>query len=493
MRTWVRVALIALLLLLLAGIGVYAIVWPPPPLAPAPTGAVLDGVTLIEPGTSRRESMRLAVEGERIAAIEPAGMPSSGPYAGMYVLPGLTDMHVHFPPPSLPGQTELFAFLYLYHGVTTVRDAGDTDGQSSAPARSGVREGRFAGPRIFACGPFVDGDPPLWKNSIVVHNAEEGRVAVRTIAEGGFDCVKAYNQLDGESLAAIREEAHARGLKVIGHVPGRVPYEDAKLDDAQHLIGIAPPPADKMMFPLILRQWLALDGMRRQAMIDASLAEHISNTPTLVTIDRLIAQADREAVVREPDAQMLPRFYRDVVWNPQIGFTAARGLAPADFEMIRQAEAVQLATVKRMFDAGVELHTGTDTLIAFVVPGAALHRELGLFVKAGLTPEQALMLSTRISPRFLGVEGLGELRPGAPAELVVFREDPTKSLEALSSIAAVVRGGRLYTRAALDAQLASYRAHYDSPLFDALVNPLVKRVLAASVPKDDHADATPSD
>ena len=186
---------------------------------------------------------------------------------------------------------------------------------------------------------------------------------------------------------------------------------------------------------------------------------------------------------READALLLPRFYRDVVWNPEIGFDAARTLGPEGFEMVRAAQRVQLRTVKRLFDAGVELHTGTDVLVPFVVPGAGLHRELRLFERAGLSPEQALALSTRSSARFLGIEGLGELRVGAPAELVVFREDPTRDLAALDAIAAVIRDGRLLTREALDGEFARYREHHESALYDALVTPLVRRVLAATLPK----------
>ena len=487
MRIVVRIVLALALLLATGALAVYWIVWPRAPLPLPERGGVLDGVTLIEPGATRRSGMRLVVDGARISRVEPASGVANGPFAGMFVLPGLTDMHAHFPPPTLPGQTELFAFLHLFHGVTTLRDAGDTDGQSTEPARRGVAAGRFAGPRILACGPFVDGDPPLWRNSIVVRTAEEGRAAVRRVADAGFNCVKAYNELDATTLEAIRDEAHARGLPVIGHVPRRVPFEVARLDDAQHLIGVPPPLADSSIrFPQILRAWLALDPARTEQMVEASLRHHIAHTPTLVTIDRLATQADRAAILHEPDALLLPRFYRDVVWSPDIGFSAARGLGPADFTMVREALEVELRTVKRLFDAGVELHTGTDTLIAFVVPGAALHRELRLFVRAGLTPEQALMLSTRVSPRFLGIEGLGELRPGAPADLVVFRQDPTQDLKALDSIAAVVRDGRLFTRERLDAQLARYRRHYDSAFYDALIVPLVRRVLAATLPSSRH-------
>lgn len=462
-----------------------AVVWwilrPPAPLALPAAGATLDGVTLVEPGASRRVGMRLVVSGDRIESVSAMQGDADAPFAGATVLPGLNDLHVHFPPPSLPGQTELFAFLYLYHGVTAVRDAGDPDGTSTAPAREGVAAGRFAGPRVLACGPFVDGEPPIWKNSIVVDGPEAARAAVRTVADAGFDCVKAYNELDAASLAALHEEASKRGLPVIGHVPWRVAFEAAQLDDAQHQIGVPPPLEERLRFPWILAAWANVDDARRELIARASLANGTAHTPTLVTTERLAAQVDFDAARAEPDTKLMPRFYRDVIWSPESPISAAGLLAPEEFEMVRRAHRAQLRTVRLLHEAGVEIHSGTDTLVAFLVPGAALHRELRLFVKAGLTPEQALEISTRTSARALGVPGLGELRPGAPAELAIFREDPTRSLDALDTLVGVVRDGRLYPREELDAQLRRYREHFESERYDALVTPLVRRALASTV------------
>jgi imidazolonepropionase-like amidohydrolase len=158
---------------------------------------------------------------------------------------------------------------------------------------------------------------------------------------------------------------------------------------------------------------------------------------------------------------------------------AAR-LDAAGFARLRRAFAALQRAVRRMGKRGVRLHTGSDCLVAFVVPGASLHRELRLWVEVGLAPEQALRASVRDSAAALGVPGLGELRPGAPAELVILREDPTLDLAALDGIAGVVRDGRLYTRELLDAQLARSRAHHEGALYDAIVTPLMRRVLAAT-------------
>jgi hypothetical protein len=253
------------------GAGVYAIVQPPAPLVLPEQGVVLEGVTLLRPGEGRETQRRLVVRGGTIAAIEAARPDASGPFAGMYVMPGLADLHVHFPPASLPGQGELFAFLLLYHGVTAVRDAGDVDGTATGPVRRGVAEGRFPGPRVFACGMFVDGEPPLWKNTLLARNPSEGQQAVATLAERGFDCVKAYNELDAPTLAAVREAAHARGLPVIGHVPRRVPLEDARLDDVQHLTGVSLASDPALEFPERLHEFETLDEARLERVIAASL------------------------------------------------------------------------------------------------------------------------------------------------------------------------------------------------------------------------------
>jgi hypothetical protein len=217
-------------------------------------------------------------------------------------------------------------------------------------------------------------------------------------------------------------------------------------------------------------------------MIDASLEFDIANTPTLVTIDRLIATRDYAAIQQEPDASLVPAFYRKVVWSPVEGISAVRGIRDADFDMIVAAREVMLETVARMHERGVRLHSGTDSLVAFVVPGAALHRELRLFERAGLTASAALEISMVASAEFLGVPKLGRIETGAPAELVIFGQDPTRSLDALDSIKGVVRDGRLYTREALDVQLQRYRDHFENRLYDAILTPLVRSVLAANAP-----------
>ncbi len=482
--TWRR-ALLGFVALLLLAVG--AAVWkllPPSPLPLPARGVVLTNVTVINPGRERLAGRTLVVEDGRIASIEPtaAGAPANPAFDGAFVIPGLIDMHVHFPPDAGLRQTELFAFLFLEHGVTTVRDAGDVDGTATAPARAAARSGAFPVPRVLACGYFVDGPGSIWKNSLIVSEPAEAEAAVAKIAAGGFDCVKIYDQLTPESLAAIRQAAAARGLPLIGHVPRRVRFEVARLDDVQHLTGVAPPAGgDLRPFPKNMVAWREVDDARMDFIVQTSLRLGISHTPTLVAAERLRAMQDYAALREVPDAQLLQRFYRDVIWSPTEGLPILRRLETSDFPVLQDAGERGKRLVKRLHDAGVPVFAGSDTQNPFVVPGASLHRELQLLVDAGLTPEQVLAAATTAPGAFLRVPGLGRIEPGAPADLVVLRADPTRDLAALSTLEAVVAGGRLYTRVQLDAQLARYQQHFNGSFYDEVSVALVRRALARIV------------
>ena len=69
------------------------------------------------------------------------------------------------------------------------------------------------------------------------------------------------------------------------------------------------------------------------------------------------------------------------------------------------------------------------------------------------------------------------LPPRDAADLLVFRADPTRDLDALDSLEAVVADGRLYTRSELDAQLARYQELAEGTLYDAISVMLVRRAL----------------
>ena len=83
----------------------------------------------------------------------------------------------------------------------------------------------------------------------------------------------------------------------------------------------------------------------------------------------------------------MPRMFRDVVWHPQDGLAIWRNLTPEQLAHLADSEPKGAELVRRLHAAGAELHLGTDTQQPFVVPGAAMHREMELFVQAGIPVE----------------------------------------------------------------------------------------------------------
>jgi imidazolonepropionase-like amidohydrolase len=118
----------------------------------------------------------------------------------------------------------------------------------------------------------------------------------------------------------------------------------------------------------------------------------------------------------------------------------------------------RFATVGALSRAGVPLLAGSDTPVAPAVPGAAIHEELALFVRGGLTPLQALRAATWEPARYFNAtDSLGTVATGKVADLVVLDANPLLDIANVRRIHAVVANGRPFDRVALDALVAAAR------------------------------------
>ncbi|MGH7925325.1 MAG: amidohydrolase family protein [Candidatus Binatus sp.] len=457
----------------------YSLVSTPAPLSVKQSDFDLEDVTVINPGMDRREHVTVRVKGSTIAAISAfAQSPGrlSPPFAGSFVLPGLIDMHVHHPSKRLQTDVRYFDLLHLAYGVTTVRDCGSVDG-STLELRSQIKEGQFPGPRIFACGRIIDGDPPFWPGATIARNYREGSITVDQFAASGVDCIKVYSNLSADALAGVRTEAKKLHLTLVGHVPISVPIEDAGLDDVQHLTGVPglPVVAPSGLIDAILAGWDSIDESRIDLVVRSALLHGTAHTPTIIVLEQLLRLQDYRELRNDPAAQLLPRYYREVLWSPG---RIAGWTPPALDEVTRNRISKNIRlVVRRMHEAGVTLHVGSDTLNPFVVPGAALHEELANFVESGFTPEQALEAATRGNGASLREPQLGILAAGAPADMIVLSKDPTGDLAALSTIRAVIARGRFYSKSELDNSVDQYRKYFGGWTYDHLMT-LIFRLFA---------------
>jgi imidazolonepropionase-like amidohydrolase len=447
---------------------------PDAPLPAARGRYDITGVTVINPARERRSGATIEVSDGAIAAISDASAAPASEYAGCFALPGLIDMHVHLPPHNALKLTVGTSLLFLAHGVTTLREAGDIDGTTVEAARQLLREDTHPVPRVYFCGPFICAGKAPFKNTILLEDASPAaaEAAALRVKALGASFMKFYEGLTEPMIRELERAGAKHDLKIMGHVPAGLSYEEARISEVQHFLGV--PELSTLEGPDLINRasdWHAVDERRMDAIVETSLKFGIANTPTIVTSQKMLCYRDYEAARGKPEFSMVPPFYLDVVWHPEFLPAGLRFTGDYMERQVAPAIAKKQRLTKKLFDAGAKLFLGTDVALPFVVPGKSLQEEMALFVGAGIGLEQVWKLATADAADRLGVSALGRLQNGAPADILLFRRDPTERLENLSSLEAVIAAGKLYRVSELKRAVQANQAYFASPL----IKPLAKR------------------
>jgi imidazolonepropionase-like amidohydrolase len=124
-----------------------------------------------------------------------------------------------------------------------------------------------------------------------------------------------------------------------------------------------------------------------------------------------------------------------------------RGMTSASTaDQMRTRMAQTLAVIGALHHAGVPIVPGTDTGLV----GHGLHREIELYVQAGMSPLEALQSATIVSARAMGLDrDSGTIEAGKRADLILVSGDPLQDIAALRHVTRVVAAGRIYDAAAL--------------------------------------------
>jgi hypothetical protein len=178
--------------------------------------------------------------------------------------------------------------------------------------------------------------------------------------------------------------------------------------------------------------------------------------PTL-TVQRAVTMLGDAAFTNDPRLKYIPAYIKQG-WNPKDDIRL-KNLTSEDLSRARESFQKVLDRVGEIRRAEVEILAGTDTPNPYCFPGFSLHDELALLVKSGLTPMEALMVATRNAAKFLGLlDSLGTIEQGKIADLVLLDANPLAEITNTQKINAVVTGGKLFDRAALQAMLSQVEA-----------------------------------
>ncbi|HJW31722.1 MAG TPA: amidohydrolase family protein [Holophagaceae bacterium] len=358
---------------------------------------------------------------------------------GKTLIPGLWDMHGHT-------SDETDSFLTLAGGITTYRDLGNEARRRDALAAA-FESGELAGPRILKCL-LIDGPGPTSAQfGAKVATEAEAKAVVAQAAKEGYLQIKLYGSLDKNLVPLLAREAHARGLRVSGHIQKDFsPKEavEAGYDEIQHiyfpLMQLLPEgwpqhnAAGRILVPAEKAGMLNLDGPEAQAWL-AFLKAHRTVLDATISLweGSLMDRPGQRAAMFAPWWDRLPLTYRRGAVG---GGMDASGGKDAQ---LRASYRVCLEFLKRAHALGILLVPGTDGPSGF-----QLHRELEVMVQAGLSPADVLRQATFACAQIMGrTQDLGSIAPGKAADLVLLEGDPTQNISAIRNIQWVLSKGRL--------------------------------------------------
>jgi imidazolonepropionase-like amidohydrolase len=316
-----------------------------------------------------------------------------------------------------------------------------------------IARGDAIGPHIVPTG-YIEGESPFAsRGGFVVASVEEAKSAVDWYAQRGYRQVKLYNSIRPEWTAPIAAYAHERGLRVSGHVPAFSRAERVVRDghdELQHinqlmLNFVSDPDTDSRTitrFILVGERAKSLD-LDSAAVRDfiALLAERgITIDATMATFEGMYTQAQGETdPALAPVADHLPYATQRSARSNSMDVSGGR------LETYRASWRRMMEFLGRLHAEGVPLLAGTDSTAGFM-----LHRELELYVQAGVKPGEAIRIATESGARYAGVLAeTGTVERGKRADLILVDGDPTTNISDIRKVAYVIKGGTGYAPAAL--------------------------------------------
>src|SRR5438874_4308089 len=425
-------------------------------LAHTPRGdLVIRNARLFDPRDLRvTPATSVIVSGERIVRVGPDADLKPSANAGIidahdqFLMPGLWDNHQH------SGDND--GAFDLANGVTSARDmANDTDTFLQRVAR--FDNGSELGPRVLKAG-IIDGTGEFaGPTKMRIDTAEQAVQDVDWYADHGYAQIKIYSSVKPELVPIIADHAHARGLRVSGHVPAFMSarqFVDAGADEIQHINFIEL----NFLFPEVKEtrnrdRFIKVAEHAREFTPDkpqvrdfiAFLKQHHTVLdPTMDAFEGLFCGAP--AVVMPGLESIAPRFPPQV--RRQV-LSGALDVPKGKEAAYREAFPAMLRLLKALYDAGITIIPGTDNLAGYM-----LHHELELYVQAGIPAAEVLRMATLTPALVMGAnKDRGVIAAGKLADMVLIDGDPTQNIRDINNVTTVIKGSKIYDPAAIEKAL----------------------------------------
>ncbi|QDP00966.1 amidohydrolase family protein [Thalassotalea sp. PS06] len=357
---------------------------------------------------------------------------------GLTMMPGLWDMHSHM---SL-----ISGLLNVANGVTSVRDLGNDHDQLMKLIKA-FDSAEAIGPSIYRGGMLDKKSAYSIPVGKIATTLDEALEYVDWYSERGYQQIKIYSSIEPEWVESIVEHAHTRNMRVGGHIPSFMSAEQAVMDgynEIQHI-------------NMVFLNFLASDKDDTRTPLRFMLVAEKAGDLNLNSkqVEDFIALLNEKNVVIDPTVTIFQSMFLNKAGEIDPSYEAVADILPASYQRYllgqqlditkenekqyeRSAQAL-LDMVHKLYLGGVRLVAGTDGLAGFT-----LHRELELYVKAGIPNREVLKIATVNAARIAGRDDVGTIEEGKVADLILIDGNPLENISEIRKVALVVKDGRMF-------------------------------------------------
>jgi hypothetical protein len=346
-------------------------------------------------------------------------------------------MHGHF------GLSD--GILNIAGGITSVRDIGGVHDKVMELTEK-FDSGEVIGPHTWRAG-FIDKAGP-YASGWAAESLQDALERVDFFADHGYLQIKLYSSIEPTWVEPIAKRAHARGLRVSGHIPAYMSAEQAVragYDEIQHinmvflnfLAGDREDTRQQIRFTLYGEQAgeLDLSGIEVHNFIELLKENDVVVDPTAAIFDSMLRH-----MPGEPDptyaaiVDHLPTAVRRPMFNPSMD-NASKNAAVWEKSAVAQS-----AMLRKLHESGIQLVPGSDGMPAFT-----LLRELEVYAEAGIPDAAVLRMATLDSARVVGADArTGSIVVGKDADLVLVDGNPLQDISAVRRATLVLNRGSYY-------------------------------------------------